>query len=129
MSPHATRAILIERHGAPDVLVEREVPLREPGPLDVRLKVHAAGVNFADLMMRAGLYSTVPPRPYSPGFEVAGEVVQTGSEVEGWREGDRAVAIMRYGGYATDVIVPAADLIRYPDSLTPVEAKPFGVWQ
>lgn len=122
MSPQTTRAILIERHGPPDVLVEREVPLREPGPSEVHLKVHAAGVNFADLLMRAGLYSTVPRRPYSPGFEVAGEVVQTGSEVEGWREGDRAVALMRYGGYANDVVVPAADLFGYPDSLTPVEA-------
>lgn len=127
MSPQMTRAILIERHGAPDVFVEREVPLREPGPSEVRLRVLAAGVNFADLLMRAGLYSTVPPRPYSPGFEVAGEVVQTGSEVEGWAEGDRAVAIMRFGGYANDVIVPAAELIRYPDSLTSVEAAAIPV--
>lgn len=127
MSPQMTRAILIERHGAPDVFVEREVPLREPGPSEVRLKVHAAGVNFADLLMRAGLYSTVPPRPYSPGFEVAGKVVQAGSEVLGWAEGDRAVAIMRFGGYANDVIVPAAELIRYPDSLTSVEAAAIPV--
>jgi NADPH:quinone reductase-like Zn-dependent oxidoreductase len=127
MSPQTTHAILIERHGAPDVFVEREVSLHEPGPSEVRLRVHAAGVNFADLLMRAGLYSTVPPRPYSPGFEVAGEVVQTGSEVEGWAEGDRAVAIMRFGGYSNDVIVPAADLVRYPDSLTPVEAAAIPV--
>ena len=127
MSHQTTRAILIERLGSPDVFVEREVPLREPGPSEVCLKVHAAGVNFADLLMRAGLYSTVPPRPYSPGFEVAGEVLQAGSEVEGWHEGDRAVAIMRFGGYANDVVVPAADLIRYPDSLTPVEAAAIPV--
>jgi len=117
-----TRAILIERLGSPEVFAEREVSLRDPGPSEVRLKVRAAGVNFADLLMRAGLYSTVPPRPYSPGFEVAGEVVQIGSDVTGWREGDRVVAIMRFGGYANDVIVPAADLVRYPDSLTPVQA-------
>ncbi len=127
MSPRMTRAILIERLGSPEVFAEREVSLRDPGPSEVRLKVRAAGVNFADLLMRAGLYSTVPPRPYSPGFEVAGEVVQIGSDVTGWREGDRVVAIMRFGGYANDVIVPAADLVRYPDSLTPVQAAAIPV--
>ena len=127
MSRRTTRAILIERHGPPDALVEREVALPEPGPSEVHLNVHAAGVNFADLLMRAGLYSTVPPRPYSPGFEVAGEVAQIGSEVDGWRQGDSAVAIMRYGGYANDVVVPATDLFAYPDSLTPVEAAAIPV--
>ncbi|MFQ5530335.1 MAG: zinc-binding alcohol dehydrogenase family protein [Gemmatimonadota bacterium] len=122
MSSPTTRAILIERHGAPESLVERDIPRREPGPSEVLLKVHAAGVNFADLLMRAGLYSTVPPRPYSPGFEVAGEVAQLGSDVKGWSEGDRVVAIMRFGAYANEVVVPATDLLGYPASLTPVEA-------
>ncbi len=122
-----TRAILIVRHGRPEVLVERDVPLREPRPTEVRLRVKAAGVNFADLMMRAGLYGTVPARPYSPGFEVAGRVAQVGSDVEGWREGDRAVALLRYGGYARDVLVPAENLFRYPDSLTPVQAAAIPV--
>lgn len=117
-----SQAILIERHGAPKVFVEREVALRAPGPTEVRLKVLAAGVNFADLLMRAGLYGTVPPRPYSPGFEVAGEVTEVGSDVQDCHPGDRVVAIMRYGGYAHDVIVPATDVTRYPDSLTPVQA-------
>jgi NADPH:quinone reductase-like Zn-dependent oxidoreductase len=72
--------------------------------------------------MRAGLYDTVPPRPYSPGFEVAGEVVRVGSEVVGWKEADRAVALLRYGGYARDVVFPANHLFHCPDSLTPVQA-------
>lgn len=117
-----TRAILIERHGPPGVLVEREVPLPEPGSGDVHLKVEAAGVNFADLLMRAGLYSTAPRRPYSPGFEVAGRVARIGSRVEGWREGDRAVALIRYGGYARDLVVPAGSLASPPEPLTLVEA-------
>jgi NADPH:quinone reductase-like Zn-dependent oxidoreductase len=122
MSPATTRAILIVRHGPPEALIEREVPLRDVGPDDVQLKVLAAGVNFADLLMRAGLYGTVPPRPYSPGFEVAGEVVRTGARVEGWRVGDRAVALIRFGGYARDVVASARQLFRYPETLTPVEA-------
>ena len=78
--------------------MERDVPLPTLGPHDVHIRVRAAGVNFADLMMRAGLYGTVPPRPYSPGFEVAGEVAGMGPGVEGWRIGDRIVAGLRYGG-------------------------------
>jgi NADPH:quinone reductase-like Zn-dependent oxidoreductase len=98
------------------------VPLEQPGPTDVHLRVQAAGVNFADLLMRAGLYATVPERPYSPGFEVAGTVARVGSDVTDWREGDRAVALMRYGGYARDVILPAQNLFACPDTLGPVEA-------
>jgi NADPH:quinone reductase-like Zn-dependent oxidoreductase len=122
-----TRAILIERYGPPEVLVEREVPLRDPGPEDVHVAVEASGVNFADLLMRTGLYSTAPPRPYSPGFEVAGRVVRAGSRVEGWQEGDRAIALIRHGGYARDVVVPAGNLFTCPASLTSVEAAAIPV--
>lgn len=122
MTASTTRAILITRHGPPEVLVEREVALADPGPDEVHLRVRAAGVNFADLLMRVGLYGTVPPRPYSAGFEVAGEVVRVGTNVTLWRAGDGAAALLRYGGQARDVIVPAAQLFRYPEALTPVEA-------
>jgi NADPH:quinone reductase-like Zn-dependent oxidoreductase len=117
-----TRAILIDRLGPPEVLVEREVPLEDLGPDCLQLRVQAAGVNFADLLMRVGLYGTVPPRPFSPGFEVAGEVVRIGSAVTDLRAGDRAVALLRYGGYARDVVVTTRQAFRYPDALTPVQA-------
>jgi NADPH:quinone reductase-like Zn-dependent oxidoreductase len=84
--------------------------------------VEAAGVNFADLLQRVGLYGTVPPLPYSPGFEVAGEVARVGEEVQDWTPGDRAVALLRFGGYARDVVLPANQVFPYPDSLTPAEA-------
>jgi NADPH:quinone reductase-like Zn-dependent oxidoreductase len=122
-----TRAIFIERHGQPEVFVERQVTLPAPGPRDVHLRVHAVGINFADLLMRAGLYDTVPPRPYSPGFEVAGEVVRVGPEVDGWQVGDGAVALLRYGGYAQDVVIPARQLFKYPANLTPIEAAAIPV--
>ncbi len=122
-----TAAILIERHGPPGVLVERDVPLRDPSANEVHLSVEAAGINFADLLMRAGLYDTVPSRPYSPGFEVAGRVECCGSDVREWKAGDRVVALLRYGGYARDVVVPADHLFRYPDSLTPDQAAAIPV--
>jgi NADPH:quinone reductase-like Zn-dependent oxidoreductase len=124
---NTTRAILIERLGRPEVLVERTVPLPDPAAGQVHVKVAAAGLNFADLLMRVGLYGTVPPRPFSPGFEVAGEVVRVGSGVQDWRRGDRCIALMRYGGYAHDVIVPVQNLFRYPPSLKTVEAAAIPV--
>lgn len=127
MTSQTTTAILIERYGAPEVLVEREVPLRPPGPGQLQLKVEAAGLNFADLLMRAGLYDTAPSRPYSPGFEVAGEIARVGTGVDGWREGDRVVALLRYGGYARDVIVPARQVFSYPESLCPSVAAAIPV--
>jgi NADPH2:quinone reductase len=125
--PQTTRAIRIERHGAPEVLVEREIPLPSPGPDEVHLRVLAAGINFADLFMRAGLYDTVPPRPYSPGFEVAGEIVSVGEDVKGWSPGDRAVGLIRHGGYAHDIIAPTRNLFHYPESLSPAEAAAIPV--
>ncbi len=122
MPAATTRAVLIERLGPPEALVERDVPLEPLGPRCLQLEVHAAGVNFADLLQRAGLYGASPPRPFSPGFEVAGTVVRVGAAVQDWRVGDRAVALLRHGGYAHDVVVPTRQAFRYPESLTPVEA-------
>ncbi len=118
----ATRAVLIDRIGPPEALVEREVPLQALGAECLQLEVRAAGVNFADLLQRAGLYGVSPPRPFAPGFEVAGEVVRVGSGVTDWTVGDRAVALLRHGGYARDVVVTRRQVFRYPDPLTPVQA-------
>lgn len=118
---HSTRAVLIDKLGPPDVFVERDVPLADPGPGEVHLRVDACGVNFADLMMRVGLYGTVPPRPFSPGFEVAGTVVRTGDAVEGYRAGDRVIGLLlRHGGYARDVVAPTSQLFPCPAALDPV---------
>jgi len=117
-----TLAIQIPRFGAPEVLVEREIPLSDPGPGEVHLRVLASGVNFADLLQRTGLYGNVPPRPYAPGFEVAGEVVRVGEGVEEWKVADRAVALVRFGGYARDVVLAEDQLFPYPAELTPTEA-------
>ncbi len=120
--PDTTLAVQIPRFGPPEVLAEWEAPLPEPGPGEIHLRVRASGVNFADLLQRAGLYGNVPPLPYSPGFEVAGEVARVGKGVRDWREGDRAVALLRFGGYARDVILPADQAFPYPASLSPAEA-------
>ncbi len=122
-----TWAIRIEKHGPPEVFVEREIALPDPGPGEVSIRVEAAGINFADLLMRAGLYDTVPPRPYSPGFEIAGTVTTAGNgamrdDGEPWREGDTCVALLRHGGYARDVVLPTRNVFNRPAGLSAVEA-------
>lgn len=127
MPSATTRVIRIESHGAPETLVEREIPLPTPGSGEVHVRVDAAGVNFADLLMRQGFYGTAPPRPYSPGFEVAGTIAAAGPDVHDWPPGARVVALMRHGGYARDILIPIRNLFRYPDSLTPVQAAAIPV--
>lgn len=117
-----TRAVLIPRFGAPEVMVEGDIPLPPPGPGEIHLQVRGSGVNFADLLQRAGLYGQVPEMPYAPGFEVAGEVARVGDGVDNWAAGDRAVALLRFGGYARDVILPADQAFPFPEELSFAEA-------
>jgi len=121
LSP-TTQAVVIPRFGPPEVLAERAEALPEPGPGEIHLRVRAAGVNFADLLQRVGLYGQVPDLPYPPGFEVSGTVARIGKDVGGWKEGDRAVALLRFGGYAREVVIPADQAFPYPETLDPVEA-------
>ena len=87
------------------------------GPGDARIDVAAAGVNFADVMARIGVYPDAPPPPCVVGYEVAGTLVELGSEVTGLQPGDRVVAGTKFGGYASQVVVPAADVVPLPDRL------------
>ncbi len=122
-----TRAVLIDKLGPPDAFVERDISLPDPGTGEVHLQIEAAGVNFADLMMRVGLYGTVPPRPFSPGFEVAATIARVGPGVEDWQPGDKVVGLLRHGGYARDIVVPADQVFSRPDELSAVEAAAIPV--
>ena len=79
------KAIVIPKHGPPKVFEEREVEDRRLKPTDLRIRVEAAGVNFADLMGRVGLYPDAPPLPYAPGYEVAGVVEEAGEMNTHWK--------------------------------------------
>lgn len=98
---------VIPRHGGPDVFVIRDVADPVPGPGEVRVRVRAAGVNFADVLARLGLYPDAPRPPLVPGYEVAGRVDAVGPGVTRPCVGDRVVALTRFGGYASAVVVPA----------------------
>src|SRR5258705_7326210 len=94
------KAILIDQPGDESVLKLGDAPDPRPGPADLLIKVKYAALNRADLMQRQGFYP--PPPGASPilGLECAGEVAAIGTEVSGWRVGDRAMALLPGGGYA-----------------------------
>jgi NADPH:quinone reductase-like Zn-dependent oxidoreductase len=116
------RQVVISRFGAPDVLEIREAPDPSPGEGDIRIRVRAAGINFADILARLGLYPDAPKPPMVVGYEVAGRVDAVGRAVVGFSEGDRVIALTRFGGYADIVIVPAAQAFHFPDELSDSEA-------
>jgi NADPH:quinone reductase-like Zn-dependent oxidoreductase len=133
------RVVVITKHGGPGVLKVQERPDPALGPGEVRIAVAAAGVNFADVMARMGLYADAPKPPCVIGYEVAGTILELGEgEVgahspddrvgaaatageaggQGLTHGQRVVAGTMFGGYATQVVVPTGDVVPLPDRLT-----------
>jgi NADPH:quinone reductase-like Zn-dependent oxidoreductase len=116
------RQAVIPRHGDADVFEIRERPDPEPADGEVRIRVRAAGINFADILARLGIYPDAPKPPMVVGYEVAGVVDDVGRGVTTIHRGDRVVALTRFGGYADVVAVPAAQVYRFPDRLSDAEA-------
>ena len=112
------RAVVIAKHGGPEVLEVQERPEPSPGPQQVRIDVRAAGVNFADTLARVGLYPDAPKPPCVVGYEVAGTISAAGEGVDAGRVGERVMAGTPFGGYAEQVVVPAADVVALPERLS-----------
>ena len=112
------RQVWIPRTGGPDVLEVREAPDPEPGRGEVRIAVEAAGVNFADVLARQGLYPDAPPLPAVVGYEVAGRVDAVGPGVDALAAGDDVLALTRFGGYSSHVVAPAMAVTRRPAGMT-----------
>ncbi len=110
------KALVITEHGPPDVLRVEERPDPEPGRGEVRVRVRAAGVNFADLLGRVGLYPDAPKPPCVVGYEVAGDVDSVGEGVEDFEVGQRVMGACRFGGYAQLAVTGAGSLIPMPDA-------------
>src|SRR6476659_8930842 len=113
---------VIPRYGAPDVFEMRTGPDPTPAEGEIRIRVRAAGVNFADVLARLGLYPDAPKPPMVVGYEVVGHVDGIGRAVTGFSESDRVFALTRFGGYADAVVVPAAYAFHVPESLSDAEA-------
>jgi synaptic vesicle membrane protein VAT-1 len=116
------RHVVITKRGAPEVLQCRDAADPTPRDGEVRIAVRAAGVNFADIMARLGLYPDAPALPAVVGYEVAGVIDAVGPGVTRLRAGDRVVALTRFGGYASAVVVPEAFVFLIPADLSEVDA-------
>lgn len=111
------KAIYITRHGGPEVLELRSSPDPEPGAGQVRVRVKAAGINFADIMMRMGMYPGAPAVPFVPGYEAAGIVDAVGPGLPRGvtvKEGDRVIAPTNFGGYCDTLLAKATDVFPIP---------------
>lgn len=111
------RAVLCKAYGPPESLVVEEQPSPQPGPGQVRVGVHACGVNFPDTLIIQGNYQFKPALPFSPGGEVAGVVQALGDGVTGYAVGDRVIAATTWGGYAEEVLAEAGRLIPMPAAM------------
>ena len=121
------RAVVCHTLGTPDVLKLEDLPPRDIGAGEVRVAVHAAGLNLPDLLMSAGRYQLKPPLPFTPGMEAAGIVAEVGRGVAHRRCGDRVMFRAWYGCYAEEVIVPEEEALPLPDVFSFTEGASFMV--
>ncbi len=113
------KAIVVREFGEPEVMKVEDVPTPEPEVGEVLVKVHAIGVNPVETYIRSGNYASVPPLPYTPGKDAAGEVAEVGEGVTGWKEGDRVYTAQSVSGtYAEYSIVNEIDLGRLPENVS-----------
>ena len=112
------KALLCKRYGPPDTLVLEDIPRPEPGEGQVLLRVRACGVNFPDLLLIENKYQERPTLPFSPGAEVAGDVIALGPGATGGiREGDRVIAMIGSRGFQEETLAEAARCVPLPDAM------------
>lgn len=128
------RQIWITKAGPPEVLQVREAPDPEPKAGQIRIRVEASGINFADVMGRMGVYPDLPPIPVVPGYEVSGRVDAAGAGVDGSWIGRDVFALTRFGGYADAVCVSTKQVFVRPAGMSAAEGAAipvnyFTAWQ
>jgi len=121
------RQVVITRRGPPEVLEVREAPDPVVQPGTVRIRVHAAGINFSDLLARQGLYPDAPKIPCTVGYEVAGVIDAVGSGVTSFGAGDRVIGSPKFGGQSELVVVPSGAVFPLPERWTFEQGAAFPV--
>jgi NADPH:quinone reductase-like Zn-dependent oxidoreductase len=128
------RQIWITRAGPPEVLQVKEAADPAPDTGEVRIRVEASGVNFADIMGRMGVYPDLPPIPVVPGYEVSGRIDAVGAGIDPSWIGRDVIAMTRFGGYADVVCVPVKQVFTRPTGMSALESAAipvnyFTAWQ
>jgi NADPH2:quinone reductase len=111
------KAVLCKAWGPPESLTLEEVAEPVCGPGQVRIGIHAVGINFPDCLMIEGKYQFKPEFPFSPGGELSGEILELGEGVEGWQIGDRVMAGGGHGGMAEQIVLDARGLRPIPEGM------------
>lgn len=119
------KAVVCSDFGPVESLELKDVNSPPMAAGQVRINVHACGVNFPDILIVEGKYQQKPPLPFFPGGEVAGEIIETGEEVTGLDVGQRVMATIFWGGMAEEAVAPAAAVIPIPDNLDYATASVF----
>src|SRR4051794_1290942 len=114
--------IWITRAGPPEVLELREAADPSPHAGEVRVRVRAAGINFADLMARVGLYPDAPKIPCVVGYEVSGIIDAVGAGVTALSVGDRVFGLPKFGGYTDTLVLAERQVFKMPEAMTFEEA-------
>jgi NADPH:quinone reductase len=118
-------AVVCRELGPPERLRLESFASAPLAPGQVRVAVHAAGINFPDILMAAGQYQLKPDLPFTPGVEAAGEVTEIAEGVAGVAVGDRVIARMRHGAYADEAVVVPAQLTPLPSNFDYAEGATF----
>jgi len=122
------KQVAISKPGSFERLRLVDVPAPKLGAGEVRVDVRAAGVNFADVVVRLGLYESAKKYvgwPITPGFEISGEVSELGAGVDDLRIGERVFGVTRFGGYTSQICVPRAQLFCVPAAFSHAQAATF----
>ncbi len=119
------KAVLCKEWGPAESLVVEDVPARDPGPGEVRVRVKAAGVNFPDVLIIQKKYQMQPALPFSPGSEAAGEVIAVGEGVTHVKPGDAVMAYAGIGCFAEEVVAPADKVMKIPTGVSYEVAAAF----
>jgi NADPH:quinone reductase len=122
------KAVRVKQFGGPEVLTIEDVPDLQPGPGQVLVRIHAAGVNPADTYMRTGTYAIKPSLPYTPGFDGAGVVLSAGAGVTRFASGDRVYLARSVSGtYAEQALCLEAQVHPLPEKISFAQGAALGV--
>ncbi len=111
-------AVRVHKTGGPEVLTYEDADIPAPGQGQIKMKTHAAGINFIDCYFRNGSYPSPVGMPFIAGNESAGEVIEVGPGVTELKKGDRIAYVGPLGGYAAERIVPADRAVKLPDNIS-----------